>query len=134
MRAKQFIVEGKEENANVVEMFKKFLPLAVKVLDLKSLPKMIFEPTIETGQQPSFGMYVVGEQLLYVALQNRHPVDILRTVAHELVHYKQDLADELNDDSGITGSPHENQANEMAGVVMRNFNKHYPEYLRSKPL
>jgi Zn-dependent peptidase ImmA (M78 family) len=72
--------------------------------------------------------------MLLVALKNRHPVDILRTVAHELVHYKQDQQGELTDTSGETGSPHENQAHEIAGVIMRNFNKHYPEYLRSKPL
>ena len=37
-------------------------------------------------------------------------------------------------DSGKTGSPEENQAHEIAGVIMRNFNKKYPEYLKSKPL
>jgi hypothetical protein len=134
MRAKQFIIEGKQENANVVEMFKKFLPLAVEVLGLTSLPKMNFEPIIDTGEQPSFGAYVPGENTLLVALKNRHPVDILRTVAHELVHYKQDQQGELTDTSGETGSPHENQAHEIAGIIMRNFNKRYPNYLRSKPL
>jgi hypothetical protein len=134
MRASQFIVEGPQENANVVEMFKKFLPLAMEVLEVDSLPKMRFEPIIDTGQQPSFGMYVNGENTLYVALQNRHPVDILRTVAHELVHFRQDIRGELNDQSGVTGSPEENQAHEIAGVIMRHFNKRYPEYLKSKPL
>jgi hypothetical protein len=72
--------------------------------------------------------------MLAVALANRHPVDILRTVAHELVHFKQNMNGELNPDSGETGSPHENQAHELAGVIMRHFNKRYPEYLKSKPL
>jgi hypothetical protein len=134
MRAKQFIIEGREENANLVQMFKDFLPLAMAVLDLDRLPEMKFEPELNTGTQPSFGMYVVGENKLYVSLTNRHPVDILRTVAHELVHFKQDIQGELNDQSGETGSPHENQAHELAGVIMRYFNKKYPQYLRSKPL
>lgn len=134
MRARQFIVEGTEENANVVEMFKKFLPLAMEVLEVDSLPKMQFAPELNTGDQPSFGMYVPDENLLAVALSNRHPVDILRTVAHELVHFKQNINGELTPDSGETGSDHENQAHEIAGVIMRNFNKRYPEYLKSKPL
>jgi hypothetical protein len=134
MRANQFIFEGAQEQADIVEMFKKFLPLAMEVLGVDRLPKMKFEPIINTGQQPSFGMYVNGENTLYVALQNRHPVDILRTVAHELVHFRQDIRGELNDQSGATGSPEENQAHEIAGVIMRHFNKRYPEYLKSKPL
>ena len=134
MRASQFIVEGPQENANVVEMFKKFLPLAMEVLEVDSLPKMRFAPDLNTGDQPSFGMYSPDDNMLAVALSNRHPVDILRTVAHELVHFKQNMNGELNPDSGATGSPHENQAHEVAGVIMRHFNKRYPEYLKSKPL
>ena len=134
MRASQFIVEGPQENANVVEMFKKFLPLAMEVLEVDSLPRMHFATELNTGDQPSFGMYSPDDNMLAVALANRHPVDILRTVAHELVHFKQNMNGELNPDSGETGSPHENQAHEIAGVIMRNFNKRYPEYLKSKPL
>ena len=134
MRAKQFIVEGGKENTNFVEMFKDFLPLAMEVLEIDRLPEMKFETILHTGHQPSFGMYVNGENTLYVGVANRHPVDILRTVAHELVHFRQDLRGELNDESGVTGSPEENQAHEIAGVIMRHFNKRYPKYLQSKPL
>jgi hypothetical protein len=134
MRAKQFISEGKQENSNFVQMFKDFLPLAMEVLDIDRLPTMKFEPILHTGHQPSFGMYVNGDNILYVGIANRHPVDILRTVAHELVHFRQDIRGELNDESGRTGSPEENQAHEIAGVIMRHFNKKYPKYLESKPL
>ena len=134
MRAQEFIVEGREENANVVEMFKKFLPLAMKVLELDSLPRMMFATKVDETDQPTFGLYSNGDRVLKVALTNRHPNDILRTVAHELTHYKQDINNELNNDSGDTGSDHENEANATAGVIMRHFNKLYPEYLKSRPL
>lgn len=134
MRANQFIFETTQKNVNIVEMFKDFLPIAMDVLEIDRLPDMRFEPEINTGQQPSFGMYVTGDNILYVALKNRHPVDILRTVAHELVHYRQDIRGELNDQSGATGSPEENQAHELAGVIMRHFNKSHPQYLSSKPI
>jgi hypothetical protein len=134
MRASQFIVEGQEENANVVEMFKNFLPLAMEILKLDNLPKMEFVTKVDDTDQPTFGSYSNSERVLKVALTGRHPNDILRTVAHELTHYKQDINDELNNDSGNTGSNEENEANATAGIIMRHFNKQYPEYLRSKPL
>jgi len=134
MRASQFIVEGPQENANVVEMFKKFLPLAMEILKLDSLPKMEFVTKVDDVEQPTFGLYSNGDKVLKVALTSRHPNDILRTVAHELTHYKQDINNELNNDSGETGSNEENEANATAGIIMRHFNKQYPEYLKSKPL
>ena len=134
MKITELLVEGQESKATFVDMFKKFLPLAMEVLEIDRLPKMDFDSVIESGNQPSFGMYSNEDKTLYVAILNRHPVDILRTVAHELVHFRQDIRNELNDESGATGSPEENQAHEMAGVIMRHFNKRYPEFLRSQPL
>jgi hypothetical protein len=134
MKITELLVEGRESKTTFVDMFKKFLPLAMKILNIDRLPKMNFEAEIESGGQPSFGMYVNDEKTLHVAIINRHPVDILRTVAHELVHYKQDISNKLNDNSGETGSPEENQAHEIAGVIMRHFNKQYPEFLKSQPI
>jgi len=135
MRARQFIIESADrDNKKFVEMFSKFLPLAMEHLRLDRLPKIVFQKNIDHAGQPTFGMYVNGEHILYVALANRHPNDILRTVAHELQHFKQDIEDQLNDYSGETGSSEENEANAMAGIVMRHFNKRYPEYLTVKPI
>jgi Zn-dependent peptidase ImmA (M78 family) len=51
--------------------------------------------------------------------------DILRTLAHELVHHMQNLkGDELNGDDG---SEIENEANAQAGVIMRKFGRENPE-------
>jgi len=49
--------------------------------------------------------------------------DILRTLAHELVHRKQEEDGRLTPTSGETGSPIEDEANAMAGVLLRNFGK-----------
>jgi len=123
-----------DHKENFMEMFKKFLPIAMHYIGLTSLPRMKFEAHIHDDTQPTFGKYENGERVLYVALMNRHPNDILRTIAHELVHYKQDTEHELEPDSGRTGSPHENQAHAIGGIVMRHFNKKYPEYLGSRPI
>lgn len=133
MRAKEF-TDNSETKEQFIDMFSKFLPLAMHHIGLKSLPEIVFITDVDSTDQPTFGQYANGEHTLSVALANRHPVDILRTVAHELVHYKQDTEHQLNVDSGQTGSPEENQANQVAGIVMRYFNKRYPEFLKSKPI
>lgn len=131
----QQIKESVEETkANFVAMFQRFLPLAMAVLDIDSLPRMIFELNVEDTDQPTFGRFDRQNNILEVALGNRHPNDILRTIAHELVHYKQGLQHRLDDYSGETGSEEENEAHAVAGVIMRYFNKQYPEFLKQKPL
>jgi len=132
---KKEVKESVEKNKETfISMFQKFLPLAVKILDLKSLPQMKFEINVSDVEQPTFGKYDHENNVLYVALGNRHPNDILRTIAHELVHHKQGTEHRLDDYSGETGSSEENEANALAGVVMRHFNKQYPEFLKQKPM
>jgi hypothetical protein len=48
-------------------------------------------------------------------------IDVLRSIAHELVHYKQNLEGRLIDAAkdGSDGSPIENEANAVAGVIMK---------------
>ena len=46
---------------------------------------------------------------------------MLETLAHEMVHQKQNELGLLEIDSGETGSDIENEANACAGIIMRNF-------------
>jgi hypothetical protein len=79
-------------------------------------------------EQKSFGGYAPGHEHITITVKNRHIMDVCRTLAHELVHYSQDLKKELeNEDAGATGSPQENQANAEAAVIMRNFGKAFPD-------
>jgi hypothetical protein len=47
--------------------------------------------------------------------------DVCRSLAHEMVHQKQNELGLLEIDSGETGSDIENEANACAGIIMRNF-------------
>ena len=58
---------------------------------------------------------------IYIRAGKRHVVDIMRSVAHELIHKKQNEKGQLNDNSGKTGSPQENEANAGAGIIMRDY-------------
>jgi len=117
-----------------MDAMRDFLPLVIKHLELSTLPDIDFERNISDTKYPTFGRYINDKNLIQLDIENRHPVDILRTLAHELVHYKQDLHKQLDPESGITGSPQENEANAHAGVIMRSFNKQFPQYLNLKPI
>ena len=128
MRILELLVENKEFNLALED----FLPFAKKQLKLKKLPKMTFVKSFDEDEQPSFGGYDTGTGTIEIATDGRHPIDVLRTLAHELVHYKQDQENRLNPHSGETGSDEENEANVIAGIIMRRFNKRYSKHLVKK--
>lgn len=58
---------------------------------------------------------------------NRHPTDVLRTLSHELVHLAQSQIKPLSAADGVTGSDVENEANALAGILMRLWNSRHLE-------
>jgi len=66
---------------------------------------------------------------LMVYAKNRALVDVLRSVAHEMVHHKQNLEGRLKDlvKDGEDGSEIENEANAVAGVMIRKYGKLKPQ-------
>jgi hypothetical protein len=122
------LVESKTTEREFMRVMNDFLPLAMQELAIDKLPKFKLMSQIKDEVQPTFGKFDNSENTIYVALEQRHPLDILRTLAHELVHFKQNTEHRLDDTSGHTGSPEENEAHELAGIIMRNFNKAHPEY------
>lgn len=112
-----------------------FLKLCISELNLKKLPRIVW--IIDDSLQdktPTFGKFQHTNKVVYVDIRNRHPIDIMRTLAHELVHYNQWLLGKLDSKSGETGSPEENEAHAVAGVIMRNYNRTYPAVFKSKPI
>ncbi len=110
------------------DALRKFLPIAMQEIGIDKLPRIKLLKRVPDEEQPTFGRYENQKNIIYLGIQNRHILDIFRTLAHELVHFKQDIDGVLTPQSGDTGSPHENQAHEVAGIIMRKFNKLYPDY------
>lgn len=110
-----------------MKLAKEFIKFAAQELGMKSLPKSIkFEGDEYSAQHLTFGTYQPSTDEIVVVKGSRHPIDVLRTLAHELVHHKQ-REDGNVDLDGSTGSDIENQANATAGVLMRKFKEKYPE-------
>ena len=75
----------------------------------------------------TFAHFSPYDKCLTVYVKNRHIGDILRSVAHELKHFQQQLEGRLTLSSGEDGSAEENEANSFAGVMMRQFGREYPQ-------
>jgi pyrimidine deaminase RibD-like protein len=99
-----------------------FITYVCDRLGIVQLPEIVLHTDPAWSEQTqSFGRYTPETHTLEVNLANRHIMDILRTVAHELVHCRQNQQHELPDSAGDTGSDWENQANALAGVIMRDY-------------
>jgi len=112
--------ESKENSIN------HFIEYATKKLKLKETPKITLLSGREYSEvKTSLGGYNPMSKEIFVVIDGRLTADILRTLAHEMVHRKQDelglVKDEIKD--GATGSPIENQAHAVAGILMRNYGK-----------
>ena len=112
-----------------------FIKVVAKRLGIRELPqiKLHTDPAWSTGAH-SFGRYDPDTHVLNVSLPNRHILDVLRTVAHELTHCRQNQDHPLPDNAGETGSKWENEANARAGIFMRDFAEAHPEYFEQQPL
>jgi len=128
------LFEDYNKEPEFIQALRDFLPVALKELDLDHVPKIKLKKELKDTHVPTFGRFTNDEQVVYCVINNRHPNDILRTLAHEMAHYAQGCRDELDADSWHTGSPIENQANAQAGVIMREFNKQFPKYMALKPI
>jgi hypothetical protein len=125
MKIKEILTEGltKDKAETILNSFVKF---SADHLELEDLPKInLHFDTKRSVKHHSFGGY--GNQDINVSVSNRHIMDVCRTLAHELVHYKQDINGELTGPNpGATGSPQENEANAQAAVIMRNWGALHP--------
>ena len=127
MKINELLMEGLAKK-DTYKILLDFIKFAAEDLELDSLPKFDFRfNTKRSLEHKSFGGYAPGEKHITITVVNRHIMDVCRTLAHELVHYSQDLKSELeDDDAGSTGSPQENEANARAAVIMRNWGKKHP--------
>ena len=117
--------EPKDKTDNIIA---DFIDFTAQALDLQKVPKITFSDDESLAQKMhSLGAYQPKNDELLVIKGSRLPADILRTLAHELVHRKQAEMRPLKPEDGKTGSEVENEANAAAGVLLRQFGKYRPE-------
>lgn len=121
------IIDNRLTTKSLSDAMRLFLEIAREELALDQLPTIRWKTTSKVGPHSnSFGRFIDHEETIEVVIRNRHPIDIMRTLAHELVHYGQFVQGKIRPESGETGSPIENEANAMAGKIMRRFDDENP--------
>jgi hypothetical protein len=106
-------------------ILKKFIVFLKRELSLTiDIPYILIDDLDFSKKNRAFGM-MNSDGIVYISIINRHPLDILRTVAHEVVHYKQSIKRVAMNPN--PGSPSENEANAKAGEIMRKYGKLHPE-------
>jgi cytidyltransferase-like protein len=119
-----YLTEGRltESQTGTIGEFIKF---AAKNLGIQNLPGSLTlsYDNKQAQDKRTFGFFDPHDKKIWIYVKNRNMADILRTLAHELVHRKQEEDGRLDVNSGQTGSPIEDEANSMAGVLLRNFGK-----------
>ena len=129
IRFKQMILEDMAHEQMVQKHVNDFMNHAKEHLGVDQLPNVELINNKKMAQEnTSFGGYYPGEKVIRVNIAGRHPADILRTLAHEMVHYRQDMNGDLEnvEMAGETGSTFENEANSEAGVMIRNYGRTKP--------
>jgi len=114
------------ESIDKNSLFNNFMSYACNELQIQTPPTLEIKHMVGE-EQPSFGAYLPSDHHIFLNPIGRNIVDVLRTLAHELVHAKQNELGILTPTSGETGSEHENDANAIAGILMRDYGKQNPD-------
>ena len=121
--------EVKRLNESETGTIGEFIKFAIKNLEIQNPPRnlALSYDTNKAKEMRSFGYFDPNSNKIWVYCGNRNMGDILRTLAHELVHRKQDEDGRISYESGKTGSEIENEANAKAGILLRDFGKQHEE-------
>lgn len=111
-------------NQNKLDIIKHFIRYCKEELNIQSLPviKLINDRSF-VEQFRSYGEYSVHENQIRLYYPGRNLADVCRSLAHELVHHRQNELGMIATNSGETGSEIENEANALAGILMRDYGK-----------
>ena len=127
---KMFLSETDDES-----ILRDFVAFCARELELATEPQIrLRRDPAWSARNRTFGRYDHDNNQLEISIGNRHIMDVLRTCAHELTHQRQGETQQIDPDSGQTGSPEENQANAMAGIIMRRYGALHPELFEKSPV
>lgn len=108
------------DKVDIEDEVNKFADWAKEKLHVKSNPKIeLSRDTKDAQQNHHTGSHTDGSNSIWVYVENRNLVDILRTVFHELVHVRQGELDMIKPNSSYPGSPIEAMADMLAGKYIK---------------
>jgi antirestriction protein ArdC len=104
---------------------REFIDFCIKRLEISTAPNItIGDDHAKAQRLRAMGYYSPVENLIWVLRGSRVSADWYRTLAHELVHWRQRELGQLQD--GSDGSGTENEANSKAAVLLREWGRDRP--------
>lgn len=100
-----------------------FVKFVKKELDLKSVPTISVQNHREGLKTTANYDYTKENKVIKVCSKNRALVDVMRSIAHELVHHKQYEQGRLKVKPPDIGGEIEDEANAKAGQFIKMFAK-----------
>lgn len=124
-----FILETDDNSLNdgAVGMTKKFVRFALRELKIKKPIKITLAEDRETYGLKTFAHFIKENSQCVVYSNNRNLADVFRSIAHELVHKKQYDDGKLETPVQDIGGPIEDEANALAGQIIKKFGYRYPQ-------
>src|ERR1043166_4345856 len=117
-------------NDNLSERVSELYSYMAKRLEIKSPPKVYFVNSVSNCKKPFglTGVYNNKDRSIKVYITNRHPIDIMRSIAHELIHHWQNengkfketdkqRAEELREPHYAQKDPHLRQMEKQAYLL-----------------
>ena len=101
-----------------------FINFASENLELQDTPKVVLLQVRDKDMTTA--NYCPNSKTMKIYAKNRALFDIARSIAHELVHHRQNERGEELD--GTTGSDCENEANSLAGKIIRMYGEKNPDF------
>ena len=116
-------LEQKKSKGRIIGEFIKFAKDRLRLIRIPFNIRLVKDGEFATTFK-SFGGFDPINNDIFIYVTNRSTPDILRTLAHELVHLKQRQDGYIGGtEDGATGSDVENEANAAAGILLRDFGK-----------
>jgi len=98
----------------------KFIEYTKNTLDITELPNIVITDDRTTVPMTT-GAFLPDSNTIYIYAKNRALCDYLRTLAHELSHYKQRLDGKIPKTLNGRNKPLEDEANIDSGDLIYNF-------------
>lgn len=113
-----------DQSSTKIHKLNKFAKWVCKKIGEKNCPDIKYGTSLDKVKQlRTFGSTTSNGDI-WVHIENRNLADIMRTLCHEIIHFKQFGAGTASDDMNDKQRQHiEDEANAYAGRLMRDYGK-----------
>lgn len=108
---------------NQKDKISEFVRFVKNELGLKECPRIILQNGKGKLKTTANYDYTKDEKVIRINCKNRAPIDVMRSIAHEMVHHKQFEDERLKVKPPDIGGKIEDEANAKAGQYIKMFGR-----------